>query len=89
MLGHFPSTAQNTKFPGTLDIEDMLDNEQIDLVALCSPNGIHSNQTITAAKHGVHVMTEKLIATRWQDGLRMVKECDEAGVYLFVIKQNP
>jgi len=28
------------------------------------------------------------MATRWQDGLRMVQACDEAGVRLFVVKQN-
>src|SRR3546814_12014194 len=28
------------------------------------------------------------MATRWSDGLRMVRECDEAGVQLFVVKQN-
>lgn len=33
-------------------------------------------------------MTEKPMATRWQDGLRMVETCDKSGVYLFVVKQN-
>jgi UDP-N-acetyl-2-amino-2-deoxyglucuronate dehydrogenase len=33
-------------------------------------------------------MTEKPMATRWHDGVRMVKACDEAGVRLFVVKQN-
>lgn len=33
-------------------------------------------------------MTEKPMATRWHDGLRMVKACDDAGVRLFVVKQN-
>jgi UDP-N-acetyl-2-amino-2-deoxyglucuronate dehydrogenase len=28
------------------------------------------------------------MATRWQDGLRMVKACDQANVRLFVVKQN-
>ncbi len=28
------------------------------------------------------------MATRWHDGLRMVKACDDAGVRLFVVKQN-
>ena len=28
------------------------------------------------------------MATRWNDGVRMVKFCDEAGVRLFVVKQN-
>ena len=35
-----------------------------------------------------HVMTEKPMATRWQDGKRMVAACDAAGVRLFVVKQN-
>jgi UDP-N-acetyl-2-amino-2-deoxyglucuronate dehydrogenase len=33
-------------------------------------------------------MTEKPMATRWGDALRMVRACDEAGVRLFVVKQN-
>ena len=33
-------------------------------------------------------MTEKPMATRWHDGQRMVKACDEANVRLFVVKQN-
>ena len=33
-------------------------------------------------------MTEKPMATRWQDGKRMVHACDQAGVHLFVVKQN-
>ena len=33
-------------------------------------------------------MTEKPMATRWHDGVRMVKACDDAGVRLFVVKQN-
>jgi len=28
------------------------------------------------------------MATRWKDGLRMVRACDNAGVELFVVKQN-
>ncbi len=33
-------------------------------------------------------MTEKPMATRWHDGVRMVKACDDANVRLFVVKQN-
>jgi UDP-N-acetyl-2-amino-2-deoxyglucuronate dehydrogenase len=36
----------------------------------------------------MHVVSEKPMATRWQDGIDMVRACDEAGVYLFVVKQN-
>jgi UDP-N-acetyl-2-amino-2-deoxyglucuronate dehydrogenase len=69
-------------------MEEMLKNEQLDLVALCTPSGTHPDQTALAAKHKVHVMTEKPMATRWSDGVRMVRACDEAGVRLFVVKQN-
>jgi UDP-N-acetyl-2-amino-2-deoxyglucuronate dehydrogenase len=33
-------------------------------------------------------MTEKPMATRWKDGIRMVRVCDDAKVHLFVVKQN-
>ncbi len=80
--------AEKHKVPGYLYLEKMLQKEQLDLIALCTPSGIHPDQAVMAAKYGVHVMTEKPMATRWQDGVRMVKVCDEAGVHLFVVKQN-
>jgi len=76
------------KVKGYLDLNDMLKNENLDLVAICTPSGLHANQTELCAKRGVNVMTEKPMATRWQDGLRMVKVCDDECVKLFVIKQN-
>lgn len=68
--------------------EDMLQEEKLDLVALCTPSGLHPEQAILAASYGVNVVTEKPMATRWQDGLSMVKACDDARVRLFVVKQN-
>lgn len=76
------------RVPGYAALPDLLASERPDLVALCTPSGLHPEQTITAARHGVHVMTEKPMATRWGDGVRMVKACDEASVHLFVVKQN-
>ena len=80
--------ADKYKVPGFLDLEEMLTQERLDLVALCTPSGIHPAQAALAARHGVHVVTEKPMATRWKDGVAMVKACDEAGVRLFVVKQN-
>jgi UDP-N-acetyl-2-amino-2-deoxyglucuronate dehydrogenase len=76
------------RVPPYTDFEEMLKKETIDLVALCTPSGMHPDQAVLAASHGVHVMTEKPMATRWNDGVRMVKACDQAGVRLFVVKQN-
>lgn len=80
--------AEKFHVPGYLDMQAMLESEELDLVVLCTPSGMHANQTILAARYNVHVMTEKPMATRWGDGVAMVKACDEAGVYLFVVKQN-
>jgi UDP-N-acetyl-2-amino-2-deoxyglucuronate dehydrogenase len=66
----------------------MLSNEDLDLVVICSPSGMHAEQTKLCAKHEINVITEKPMATRWDDGVSMVKECDKAGVRLLVVKQN-
>ncbi len=80
--------TEQYKVKGYRSIEEMLKQEKLDLVALCTPSGIHPEQTVLAAKYDVHVMTEKPMATRWQDGVRMVRACDDANVRLFVVKQN-
>ncbi len=76
------------KVNGYLRMDEMLEKEELDLVVICTPSGVHPDQVATAAKYGVNVMTEKPMATRWKDGVRMVKACDDAGVRLFVVKQN-
>jgi UDP-N-acetyl-2-amino-2-deoxyglucuronate dehydrogenase len=73
---------------GYLDLKNMLEKEDLDLVVICTPSGVHANQTEMCAKYSVNVMTEKPMATRWNDGVRMVKACDDASVRLFVVKQN-
>jgi len=80
--------AQKYAVPAYRSMEEMLKSELVDLVALCTPSGMHANQAELAARYGVHVMTEKPMATRWQDGMRMVRACDKANVRLFVVKQN-
>lgn len=73
---------------GFSSLHELLRGAEVDVVVLCTPSGLHPSQAIEVARAGRHVMTEKPMATRWADGLRMVRECDDAGVYLFVIKQN-
>jgi UDP-N-acetyl-2-amino-2-deoxyglucuronate dehydrogenase len=69
-------------------LSDLLKSTSADVVILTTPSGLHPEQAIEVARSGRHVITEKPMATRWEDGLRMVRECDEAGVRLFVVKQN-
>jgi UDP-N-acetyl-2-amino-2-deoxyglucuronate dehydrogenase len=73
---------------GYLSLDEMLNKEQLDIVSICTPSGLHSEQAIKIAQKGVHVLSEKPMATRWADALKMVKACDEARVHFFVVKQN-
>src|SRR5689334_12056285 len=63
----------NIDVPRYVSFEDMLSHEELDIVSLCTPSGLHPSQAIFAAKHGLHVITEKPMATRWADGLAMIK----------------
>jgi UDP-N-acetyl-2-amino-2-deoxyglucuronate dehydrogenase len=81
--------SQDVQAQGYQDLETMLKaHPELDLVTLCSPSGLHAEQTIQVAKYAKHVITEKPMATRWSDGIAMINACDKAKVQLFVIKQT-
>lgn len=80
--------VRKTGARGHQQLAELLEITTADCVILATPSGLHSSQAIQVARAGKHVMTEKPMATRWQDGLEMVRACDAAGVRLFVVKQN-
>ena len=69
-------------------LPELLQGSDCDVVVLATPSGMHAGQAIQVAKAGRHVITEKPMATRWEDAKAMVSACDFAGVRLFVVKQN-
>ena len=82
------AATERTGGRGYRSLTEMLEKESPDCVVITTPSGLHPQQVIQVARAGFNVMTEKPMATRWQDGLEMVRACDEAGVQLFVVKQN-
>lgn len=82
------SAVKETGVKGYSNLTAMLAETTADIVVLTTPSGLHPEQAIEIAESGRHVMTEKPMATRWHDGRRMVKACDDANVRLFVVKQN-
>jgi UDP-N-acetyl-2-amino-2-deoxyglucuronate dehydrogenase len=82
------AAVERTGAPGFASLTALLAGSSPDVVILATPSGLHAEQAIVVAAAGCHVMTEKPMATRWQDGKRMVAACDHAGVHLFVVKQN-
>ena len=70
-------------------IEDMLANEKdIDVVSICSPNGLHAKHSILSLEAGFHVLCEKPMAINVQDCGEMIKTAERMNKRLFAIKQN-
>ncbi len=82
------AAAERTGAKRFASLEALLAGSDADVVVLATPSGLHAGQAIQAAAAGRHVVTEKPMATRWQDGKAMVAACDAADVRLFVVKQN-
>jgi UDP-N-acetyl-2-amino-2-deoxyglucuronate dehydrogenase len=82
------AAAEATGARAHASLSAMLAATDADAVILTTPSGLHPGQAIEVARAGRHVVSEKPMATRYEDGLAMVRACDEAGVRLFVVKQN-
>ncbi len=70
------------------NIQDMLDHEELDIVTIATPNGLHPKHIMQVADAGVHVITEKPMAITLEDGIKVNNYCKEKNVQLFVIHQN-
>jgi UDP-N-acetyl-2-amino-2-deoxyglucuronate dehydrogenase len=66
----------------------MLEDVACDAVAICTPSGLHPQHGLLAAKAGKHVVCEKPMAINLTSADELVQGCDDAGVHLFVVKQN-
>jgi UDP-N-acetyl-2-amino-2-deoxyglucuronate dehydrogenase len=78
----------STGAAGFDSLEALLAGSDADVIVLATPSGLHPQQAIAAAKAGRHVLSEKPMATKLDEGLAMVRACRDAGVKLFVVKQN-
>lgn len=71
------------------NISDLLNNEsEIDVIAICSPNGLHAKHSIESLNSGFHVLCEKPLAIKLVDCGKMIETAEKNNKRLFVIKQN-
>lgn len=68
--------------------DEMLRNPDVTVVAIHTPNSLHAEQAIAAARAGKHVFCDKPMATSAADAERMIRECEKAGVKLGVNFHN-
>ena len=74
--------------PAFESFDEMLASVRCDAVAVCTPSGLHPAHGIAAARAGKHVICEKPMAISLEGADALVRECDVAGVQLFIVKQN-
>ncbi len=72
------------------NLEQFLSANQgkIDVISVCSPNGLHAEHSIAALRVGYHVLCEKPMAITVEDCGRMINEAERANKRLFIVKQN-
>lgn len=70
------------------DQESFFKHEPMDVVVIGSPSGLHADQGIQAARHGLHVLIDKPLAVTTAEADALIAECEQAGVKLGVIFQD-
>ncbi len=70
------------------DYEKMIDNEDLDVIHICTPHYLHHPMAVYAAQAGVNILTEKPMSIKLENARDMVQTADENNVTLGVIFQN-
>ena len=70
------------------DWQKMITRDDIDAVCVCTPTGLHAQQSIAAAKAGKHILVEKTMAIKLKDATEMIHVARDNGVKLGVIYQK-
>ena len=60
----------------------------LDIVCICTPNGLHAEQAIRAIQARCHVVIEKPMALNRHDGERILHEALTKGRQVFCVMQN-
>ena len=60
-------------------LEELLHDEQVDVVHVCTPNALHAEQALLALEHGANVVCEKPLATSVEESKRMLDALRRSG----------
>lgn len=70
-------------------LDELLHNEQLlDVMVVCTPNGLHAQHSIASLNAGMHVLCEKPMAITVADCQNMIKTAEVNDKKIFIVKQN-
>lgn len=61
---------------------------EMDVVAVCSPNGLHAEHSIKIVQSGYNVLCEKPMALNTSDCGKMISQAEKFNKRIFIVKQN-
>ena len=70
------------------NIEELAASDEVDVITVLTPSGIHAENIKTIVKYGKPIVVEKPMALQLSDADQIIEACDRYKVKLFVIKQN-
>jgi UDP-N-acetyl-2-amino-2-deoxyglucuronate dehydrogenase len=74
--------------PWFVDMHEMMRSVAVDVVTVLTESGSHARDVIALAPYQKHLVVEKPMAITLDDADAMIFACDQAGIKLFVVKQN-
>ena len=66
------------------DYEEMLKDDSLDIIDICTEHPLHPEQAIAAANAGKHLIIEKPIALTWEDAKSVREAVQKAGVQVCI-----
>jgi predicted dehydrogenase len=76
--------ARDYKIKAEPSVARLLERTDIDAVVITTPQSVHAEQAIAAAKHGKHVLMEKPMAVSLDECRSINKACTKTGVNLMM-----
>ncbi|MEF2243741.1 Gfo/Idh/MocA family oxidoreductase [Paenibacillus sp. IITD108] len=73
---------------GYADVKDMIENEQLDALVIATPDFLHKEPVMLAAKHGIHFMVEKPYSTSVEEAVEMDEAVQKSNVKCMVAFEN-
>lgn len=79
---------KDTSIKRYTDYKKMVEENELDLVAIATESGVHAEIALYCIDHGIHCIIEKPVAMSIQDADEIIRRSDEKGVKVSACHQN-
>lgn len=82
------NATTQTKAKGYSYLDEMLKNEKLDAVSICTPNGFHYENAKKILSYGINVIIEKPLTLSYKEGEKLMALAKKKNAQVFLIHQN-